>query len=543
MAAGSLRVLLNWEETPADMDLYSFQVNKEDTRETCLTYHGNMNDCLATTLDQDNRNGGNNGVETVSYHEVAANARYTHMVYVDDASGRGASLAESKARVTITDGTRSVTVQMPEFDDSTSAGVRYWFAGCMEIGTVGETFKFVPTNTFSRDKPSDDDKLFCDKLFKESRSPLINQENVEPFCENVKMKVRIHNAVTNDPILEARADVHYISGSSEDLVAGNVTTSEDGSVAINVRKAGEYLINVRAEGFVRDQAFLNVDCDIARCSSCQPVILLSLSPELERGNVRIIMNWDEKPSDLDIYTFQTNIDDRSQTCTTKYNNKNGCQGVTLDKDNARGGTSGAETITFDDVSNNANFVYMVYVNDYSRRPEEFVSSHVHLTITDGIDNTKINMKTDNFNNQRFWFAGCMRMVGDTFDFIPSDAFTTNAPKDQVPEHCVNLFGLNIDPIACFEDNTNYPGNDMNNGHDNKKNDAVQCREDCLRTDGCVGFAWNKETNDCWLKPTMIQGKKEDNLFISGLAVCEDPTAPPPPPKPETSIPWWKRIFG
>jgi len=338
-------------------------------------------------------------------------------------------------------------------------------------------------------------------------------------------------------------DVHHIHATSEHLVSTGANTTAEGIVAIPINENGQFMINVRADGFIRDEAFLNVTCDITSCASCAPVKLMSLSPKLQGGELRVMMNWDEKPSDLDVFSFQTNINDRSETCSTYYGNKKGCSGVTLDKDNDRGGTNGAETITFSNITENSNYVYMVYVKDFSRRSNEFAASNVHLTVTDGLSINKINMNNANYHNELFWFAGCMRIVGHSFEFVSANAFTNDPPKDIVPEHCVNLFGLNIDPIACFEDNINYPGNDMNNGHENKKNDAVQCREDCLRTDGCVGFAWNKETNDCWLKPTMIQGKKEDNLFISGLAVCEDPTAPPPEPKPETSVPWWKRIFG
>merc|ERR1719369_1189268 len=185
------------------------------------------------------------------------------------------------------------------------------------------------------------------------------------------MKIRVHNAVTNDPIPNANVDVHHIRGSSESLVSTGVNTTTDGSVAIPIDADGQYVINVRAEGYIRDEAFLNVSCDIARCSSCEPTKLVSLSPHLQPGDLRVMMNWDERPSDLDIYSFQTNVEDRSQTCTTMYNKKVGCQGVTLDKDNDRGGTSGAETLTFDNITHNNNFVYMVYVKDFTNSADEF----------------------------------------------------------------------------------------------------------------------------------------------------------------------------
>jgi uncharacterized protein YfaP (DUF2135 family) len=531
MAPGSIRAMLNWEDNPPDMDLYSLQVNMYDSSETCLTYHHNMNGCPTVSLDQNNDKGGNNGAETITYRDVEANSRYTHMIFIDDYSGRGASLAESRSRITITNGVTAVTVEMPEFGDSTAAGVRYWFAGCLQV--VGDSFNFQALEQFSRERPSDQDKLFCDKLFQDSRP---TERPRAPFCDDVHMVVKVHNALTNQPIKNATLDIHYIHDEYEELVASNFTTLEDGLLDVIIHANGKYAINVRADGYIHDRGVLNVTCDINDCSQCQPIKLFSLSPTLEQGSVRIVMNWDAKPTDLDIYTFQTDIEDRSQTCTTNYRNSDGCQGVTLDRDNARGGTNGAETITFHNITTNNNFVYMVYITDYSRRPEEFANSNVHLTITDGVDLTHIHMEKGNFNSERYWFAGCMRIVGNTFDFVASNAFTTNPPKDQVPEHCINLFGLNIDPIACFEDNYAYPGNDMNNGNRNKKNTAVECREDCLRTDACVGFTWNKISQDCWLKPTMVQGRRDNPETISGLAVCEDQTAPPAP-TPESNS-WW-----
>merc|ERR1719369_1229213 len=152
MDPGSIRIILNWESSQDDLNIYSLQVNKNNDKETCLTYHNNMDGCSASNLNQDIVNGGSSGAETITYHDIAQNSMYTHMVFVNDITGNNA-LAESKARITVTDGATSVTIQMPKMDDSVPAGSKYWFAGCMRIS--GESFEFVPQGQYSVERIDD----------------------------------------------------------------------------------------------------------------------------------------------------------------------------------------------------------------------------------------------------------------------------------------------------------------------------------------------------------------------------------------------------
>jgi hypothetical protein len=97
---GCVRLSLLWGAEPADLDLYSYRVNREEPNEQCLTYFCNGKDpCNGTTFDIDNQEGGEAGAETVTYCGVQD---YSHMVWVDDRSGLGASLMESDARLLIT---------------------------------------------------------------------------------------------------------------------------------------------------------------------------------------------------------------------------------------------------------------------------------------------------------------------------------------------------------------------------------------------------------------------------------------------------------
>merc|ERR1719402_164082 len=110
----------------------------------------------------------------------------------------------------------------------------------------------------------------------------------------------------------------------------------DGEIIFPITSNGEYSIEVTADGYTNDVTKFWVICNVATGRGCTPTKLISLSPVMPRGNLRIIMNWNEKPEDLDLTSIQ--IDTNTQeTCKTNYQDKTGCTGVKLDLDNTKGG--------------------------------------------------------------------------------------------------------------------------------------------------------------------------------------------------------------
>ena len=59
--------------------------------------------------------------------------------------------------------------------------------------------------------------------------------------------------------------------------------------------------------------------------------LISISPVMERGDLRIIMNWNKDPRDLDLHSVQIDTETRA-TCRTFFRRKDSCTGVFLDLD-------------------------------------------------------------------------------------------------------------------------------------------------------------------------------------------------------------------
>merc|ERR1719369_1539398 len=156
-------MIMNWGESPEDMDLHSFQVNKENSHQTSITYWRSRSGCDGVNLDLDNTEGGLNGAETITYTDMAINNHYTYMVFVHDYSTRGSLLEESDTQVTITDGIRSVTVDMPEFSDETPAGAEYWFVGCIDF--VGNSWTFVEVDRFTIENPHLIEPKYCHDKF------------------------------------------------------------------------------------------------------------------------------------------------------------------------------------------------------------------------------------------------------------------------------------------------------------------------------------------------------------------------------------------
>ena len=69
-------------------------------------------------------------------------------------------------------------------------------------------------------------------------------------------------------------------------------------------------------------------------------------------------------------------------------------------------------------------VYMLFAHHYgsTRDTEEFRSSGVHLTMTDGHVTSSMSMDADRFNGEEHWVAGCVRMVGTSYEFAPVNVF-------------------------------------------------------------------------------------------------------------------------
>lgn len=74
----ALRLVLTWGNRPLDLDIHSiFQIDK---KEECNMFFG-LKDCVGSTIDADNNNGGNNGVETFTIERLG---RFIYILSVNN---------------------------------------------------------------------------------------------------------------------------------------------------------------------------------------------------------------------------------------------------------------------------------------------------------------------------------------------------------------------------------------------------------------------------------------------------------------------------
>jgi len=260
----------------------------------------------------------------------------------------------------------------------------------------------------------------------------------------VDLNIAVHNSMTNDPVKNMTASVIVTKDGVQQTVAEGAITDNNGVLRIPITQNGHYVVKVEGNGYIAAKESIDVSCDIAKCRDCSPSMLVPLSPLLPPGALRLTMGWGEKPLDLDVYAQQKNTNTEA-ACTTYYGKKTGCDGISLDLDNVNGGNNGVETITFHDIENQQDSVYMIFVHHYgsTRDSEEFRSSGVHLTLTDGQVTSAVAMDADSFNGEEHWVVGCIKMVGASYEFAPVNVFLNSKPDEEVPNLCLEKFGHEV----------------------------------------------------------------------------------------------------
>ena len=193
----------------------------------------------------------------------------------------------------------------------------------------------------------------------------------------------MRNSQNNDPVTGALVSVTIDDGGGLSNVADDVAVASDGTVFIPVQKNGNYKVQIEAEGFVTSNIEMEVQCSSADCPNKR---LVTMSPTLAASETRIMLTWEtEQPRDIDLHIVSLKRSDVS-TCRTYYDNKSGCEKISLDLDNVDGGQNGAETMTLLDNAINKDYVYLIGIEDYNFESNgtPFLSSGATITVTNGV---------------------------------------------------------------------------------------------------------------------------------------------------------------
>lgn len=193
-----------------------------------------------------------------------------------------------------------------------------------------------------------DGKITSENAWNELSLKNANQEEKGSTVTGV-----VTNAVTGDGVANATVIFTLQNGDGTEITT---TTNSSGAFEIEL-DPGKYEITIEAENFEEEEFVLEVQ-EGRNYSGEQ----LTISPELEEGTARIVLEWGAEPVDLDSYLIGTS--GSGESVNIRFSNKIAKSGDTvfaeLDLDDTSG--YGPETTTIYDLSG----TYKFRVLDYRR---------------------------------------------------------------------------------------------------------------------------------------------------------------------------------
>ena len=432
---GTIQLDLNWDGItgPTDLDFFAYQVSKTDSSTTCNGYYGNSA-CNGVTVGEDSTDGQTAG-ESIALTDIQTNSGVTYMLYGKNNGDN--SLYLSHARITISDGRETQTVELDETQADATPGAKYWLAGCLQI--VGSSFTLTPVNRFYLENlAGEPNNLYCDNLIQ--NNPAV-PSTPEPFCDNASIQVIVSDAKSFAPVA-ALVSASLVVDETISVLAEELPATNDGSVLVSINSNGRYELEVSADGYITDSDEIVISCNINDCSSCSHVVYVSLSPVVPAGLVRVMLGWGEMPNNWDLKSLQVEIEDPTSTCITS--SAASCSGTEGPDD--QNVSNGAETL---DVSG-TSATYLVYVKNSCGVPYSTVSA-AHITITDAYETKKTHLPVEYYNHESFWIIGCLRIGSQGYVYREINQFGSEDPAENgnpMRMYCQNTLGQeDIEPTT------------------------------------------------------------------------------------------------
>jgi stress response protein SCP2 len=159
--------------------------------------------------------------------------------------------------------------------------------------------------------------------------------------------MRFYNALDRNPISEATVEIPDV---------GKFITNSKGKIVFPVIRDGNYTLTFSKEGFITTPIEFRVLLGIVMLN------WYSISPGFINRDLRVVLEWGEKPADLDVHFVKTG---GSVNYHISYQNMHTAEdgSTVLDRDDTTG--YGPETITIGRIEPNA--AYTCYVHDYTNR--------------------------------------------------------------------------------------------------------------------------------------------------------------------------------
>ena len=160
--------------------------------------------------------------------------------------------------------------------------------------------------------------------------------------EDGKLTLRLINAVDGNAVADATIKIDEL---------GEFTTDRQGRVLFEVPEDGVYSM-----GFKKPD-FISVDLKFEIMEGMIFYNRFSVSPKIDMGTIRIVLDWDNKPKDLDAHL----VKEGGYHISYRNTNSSADGKAVLDRDDLDG--YGPETITITDVDDDAE--YKFYVKDFT----------------------------------------------------------------------------------------------------------------------------------------------------------------------------------
>ena len=185
--------------------------------------------------------------------------------------------------------------------------------------------------------------VFTIEIFSQNRDFDQTREDIERELEGI-LTLRFFDAVTGKPIIKANVEIG-------DIV--NEVTDFEGKIKFEIPEDGNYLINFSHPKYA--PSILKLEVVVGTIFNNR----FSVSPMLPIGSLRVVLDWGNKPNDLDAHLTKSN-DYHISFRNMKVNNDNTAK---LDRDDLDG--FGPETITVSNINTNSEYFY--YVHNYSNK--------------------------------------------------------------------------------------------------------------------------------------------------------------------------------
>ncbi|MDA3867792.1 MAG: carboxypeptidase regulatory-like domain-containing protein [Salinivirgaceae bacterium] len=164
------------------------------------------------------------------------------------------------------------------------------------------------------------------------------------LMDNDNQTLRFFDSQDGEPVADATVTITDI---------GEYTTDEEGKIRFPNQPDGYLEVTFKKEGYITATFDVEIVAEMIFFNR------FSMSPKMDIGHMRIVLDWDQTPADLDAHLVKENNYHISYRNTQVLSDGTG----RLDRDDMDG--YGPETITISDIDDNANYEY--YVHNYSDR--------------------------------------------------------------------------------------------------------------------------------------------------------------------------------